>query len=1376
MADTLSPDTKELVINNFQIKFPSIVDRRIIYRVLENENWNFEKAFHIFQKLHKEFSKSSDKGNSNEAAQSNAGNNVQQQTQSQQQQQQQQQQQKAKRNKTRSKNKKSNNDESKKVGNNPINKGHVHPASMQQQTAPVFLDPNKRQMPIKGARQQDQAMNDSKLQKNKVSRTELKKSYDLIKHIKDPFDRIVQYTRARIKVMVFMRGCSGSGKSTYARELLSSVGITDQKWYIFSADDYFVDDSNGSYKYSSDLIVSAHEWNQALVRQAACEGRSPLVIDNTHTRLWEMKDNAAIGVEYGYVIETLEPKTPWFFVEAQLFRKSSHRVSRETIQRMLDRYEANITGADIISKLRLNYKQLPPIKQTVEFNTPPSRGTLKLYSRKNNKIPQNSAQSNYETKFNVNRTVPLQFQQQPYTDRTRFQRVNPQQMINDQNPSNDLPRFNQSTDILSNIPTPRWIEEQNYRPKNDQFNVQKFTTPAQSNFTTSTLSNIPSIFCGPNLTLQSPNSFLQGNNSGATMQTPTQFTSESNKNNLQQTNADFDSITSSFDLINLEDEQDLLIQDAQASTSKQNQFVSSNYLTDLKQLSFNTNNNSSDSDDTDVDEENYDEDDDDGENSSINSENHSSSNTSFDELDFLVNTTNSNVNLNKNLCQEYVLIQPNKTVIFQKYHNNAPSTLNDFITNYIDDSDKQNLNEETEPLLQTDNETVNDEKENDNEKDLVEEKIDNNFDNFISEYLTKSAALNENSSVTRELGNEAAAVFIASESVQMNKSSNDASSNTNHNDFDILKRVNNMDYAANFANNIRIGNPWFESAPFVSNTKAIPSSVLMLDKSSMTQDVETNHINNSVAAVDSLQQMFPTIKREHLDELLNKCGNDLDWAVGLLLDSGHEMCEFTTTPELYQDNSSTTILDNDDSSKSDEIDLNATSAASTSSNGACSRVQQKKKRKIQVHLSEDSLNLLQNFQEKFQLSDEHYSENITKLRKHRSFNTIESIANNDGLTTIQDAELLPTSSEVKEAPSAAEDVVEEEEEEEERENDVALVLDKHLVVQLQNKFGGLISSNLIPDETVIHIPQSLARQFYSYTFDAIYEHLEEQQAVIDLLIREAGAEENDEDVATSQPSFQEIMDHEMALRMSQANKDDSRSNTMASTLSRTLLLERFPNFDPATLSAILEDANHSLHEATNLLSFAGHPVKTPEESPDQSPTKKCESTPLSRKEAVQQAQAYSDVAGKLYDMREDCLRKAEKAIAAGNKTVAVYYSEMAKWYMERIEQSNSLAASAMLNGYESATTLDLHFLQVPQALKVLDLFLDEKIRALKSRKSTVYIITGRGSHSPQGLCKIKAAVQIRLNKRCIPYSEQNPGMLKAKITKRALISYKKMEN
>lgn len=56
---------------------------------------------------------------------------------------------------------------------------------------------------------------------------------------------------------------------------------------------------------------------------------------------------------------------------------------------------------------------------------------------------------------------------------------------------------------------------------------------------------------------------------------------------------------------------------------------------------------------------------------------------------------------------------------------------------------------------------------------------------------------------------------------------------------------------------------------------------------------------------------------------------------------------------------------------------------------------------------------------------------------------------------------------------------------------------------------------------------------------------------------------------------------------------------MASTLSKQLLIERFPRMDPATLALILEDTNHSLHEATCLLSSAGHFQAEPNQETEQ---------------------------------------------------------------------------------------------------------------------------------------------------------------------------------
>lgn len=1384
----LSPELKELVVNNIQDVFPAIVDKNIIHRVLKNENWDIEKAFHILEKLHHELSNNKNEIENSKFQKAGSSQTVQESLLKSE---------KVKKKEKPFKNK--NNSEMKKVPS-------VVGASMKSQQK----ENTAKETKVKQQRQNEQKQ-ENITTKNKFKK-DIKRLYESIKQMKDPFERIVNYGKSRIKVMVFMRGCPGSGKSTYAKEVLHSIGVADPAWFMFSADDFFVDQSTGKYIYNRELIQSAHLWNQKLVRQAASEGRSPLIIDNTHTKLWEMQDNAKVGVEYSYIIETLEPKTPWFFIEAELCRKTTHSVSRETIQRMIDRYEPNLTGLDVIHLTGLTYIRPPPVRQIAELNTPPSKKCMRLV--------ENKVVINNDEQFTF-------FDQKAYTEKNVFLKCNRTNQSNS-------PHFADQTSLSQGqqrmfLGTKSQNRKYEAMPK-FQTNVMKGqqTTADRNPCYQNETSGSNGIFPFYNiLSIPFPEShssrwnestsFWQESTSG----TNAQLNDDKNSNVISPFNEN--NVATTYDLIDLShnDIQPLIPSNSQ---NIPNSSEPSPYKPDFPNY-FNLSHEVSSSDEGPVDSDDDDEDDEEEEDDDHDEEETDEDLLEFDSLndirksvDSPCTAVSSELVTNKekiiNSCKEYVLVMPDETLLFEKEHKNFPTNLNDFKKCCaIEEEEEEKENKEAKPenmlnsnlsnnligyefvLIKPDltviyqkshadepgtlKEFLDKSQKNNNEVGNLEENKSNNNPVINDKACNVNINVDSNSVslVNKSISTEHSA---ADESLYLAEPKNvkrfmEASSNTIYMDFEVLKQINTIDGGGDFRNDVITGRPIFESGPFIDNNhKHAQSTVLMLDKSSMTCDIQTNHINNADFGVNSLVQMFPTIKRENLEELLNKCGKDLDWAVGLLLDSGHEMSEFLPVMEQPQNSEINNMFDNDCDVVNLDFDSN-NSIAITSNSTASNKIinERKKKKKNHASLTDSSLDLIQNFQDKFKLNDECYSENIMKIRKHRMVNTDEPMKNTSK------CECRPM--EMNDAPETLEeeDCVEEEEEfageeEDEGDSDVGLVVDKNLVIQLQNKFGGLMSPNLIGDKTILHIPKSLARQLYCYTFDAVYEHLEQQQSVIDMLITEGnGIDTQEDERLKSQPSFQEIMDHEIAVRMSQV-KDNNRANTAASALSRTLLMERFPNFDPSTLTSILEETNHSLHAATNLLTFAGHPMNI-EESPEQESTKQEENSPLTREEAIQQAHAYSDVAGKLCEMREDCLKKAENALAERKKTVAQYYSEMAKWYMERIEQSNSLAANAMLIGHEGATTLDLHFLQVHQALKVLDLFLDDKIRTLMNkRKITVYIITGRGSHSPKGLCKIKHVVQIRLRKRHIPYTEQNPGMLRAYITKRAIISYKKM--
>ena len=89
-----------------------------------------------------------------------------------------------------------------------------------------------------------------------------------------------------------------------------------------------------------------------------------------------------------------------------------------------------------------------------------------------------------------------------------------------------------------------------------------------------------------------------------------------------------------------------------------------------------------------------------------------------------------------------------------------------------------------------------------------------------------------------------------------------------------------------------------------------------------------------------------------------------------------------------------------------------------------------------------------------------------------------------------------------------------------------------------------------------------------------------------------------------------------------------------------------------------------------------------------------------------------------------------------------------------MDKANAEAVTFLRSAHTIAqdkVTLDLHYYQVPEALQVLDVFLDQHIATLAEQqmKKIVFIITGRGVHSADGKSRIRRAVESRLKKRAL---------------------------
>jgi len=143
--------------------------------------------------------------------------------------------------------------------------------------------------------------------------------------------------------LILMRGVSGSGKSTLARKLAED----HEGSVIFSTDDFFM--AEGVYNFDPKRIGINHARNQERTRQAMQAKTPCIIIDNTNTQAWEMKPYAQAAVEFGYQIEIREPDPVPFeeIMRRQNLRKDKN-LPEETVRRMLERYEKDITIDDIL--------------------------------------------------------------------------------------------------------------------------------------------------------------------------------------------------------------------------------------------------------------------------------------------------------------------------------------------------------------------------------------------------------------------------------------------------------------------------------------------------------------------------------------------------------------------------------------------------------------------------------------------------------------------------------------------------------------------------------------------------------------------------------------------------------------------------------------------------------------------------------------------------------------------------------------------------------------------------------------------------------------------------------------------------------------------
>ena len=132
--------------------------------------------------------------------------------------------------------------------------------------------------------------------------------------------------RSPLKELFLLRGLPqlGAGKSTLAKSLNE---------VYFEADQYFIEFHE--YKFDPAGLKTAHKWCQLRTEHAMEDEWPRIVVSNTFTQEWEMKNYYELAKQYGYRVYSL-------IVENRHDGINEHNVPANKIEQMRNRFEVKL--------------------------------------------------------------------------------------------------------------------------------------------------------------------------------------------------------------------------------------------------------------------------------------------------------------------------------------------------------------------------------------------------------------------------------------------------------------------------------------------------------------------------------------------------------------------------------------------------------------------------------------------------------------------------------------------------------------------------------------------------------------------------------------------------------------------------------------------------------------------------------------------------------------------------------------------------------------------------------------------------------------------------------------------------------------------------
>ena len=131
------------------------------------------------------------------------------------------------------------------------------------------------------------------------------------------------------KMLYLVRGIPGSGKSTFAKNLVG------EKDYCHKEADMFFVDRDGNYNFEPSKIKDAHQWCQEEIEFVMKYNHSPVVVSNTFTQDWELQPYYELAIKHGYYVTSI-------IVENRHGGTNEHGVPDEVLTKMRERFEIKL--------------------------------------------------------------------------------------------------------------------------------------------------------------------------------------------------------------------------------------------------------------------------------------------------------------------------------------------------------------------------------------------------------------------------------------------------------------------------------------------------------------------------------------------------------------------------------------------------------------------------------------------------------------------------------------------------------------------------------------------------------------------------------------------------------------------------------------------------------------------------------------------------------------------------------------------------------------------------------------------------------------------------------------------------------------------------